>query len=346
MNSHLTPEQRPDKNGHVVTRHVRTDKGQNAPSEKLAALSAPTLSTETNVASYTRAASPFDSSPHTPGHFTKVALSSTGKRMFMSLRDIPEGADPAELNVNSSPTFEEELTDGERAEFDQCANVFAHEAAAMAHSTENIAIPAEMIPDGAYVDFNGCAYISSDDWNDHSFEYAEVEEVEKNGDEVILHTSQGSISLPADYALPVYGKRLNEITPAYSKSQINEAADAAIAVALEEAKAYDWEDEDIDIDAFDIDNITDDTRKKFRDLITKFTKAAPWAVEAAGISPDELGSDFYMTASGQGVGYTDRENIPTAAANELTATISRTTGLSIEGSTMYLGDDGIPYWGA
>jgi hypothetical protein len=63
------------------------------------------------------------------------------------------------------------------------------------------------------------------------------------------------------------------------------------------------------------------------------------------LSPEELGSDFYMTASGQGVGYTDRENIPTAAANELTAAISRTTGLSIEGSSMYLGDDGIPYWG-
>jgi hypothetical protein len=346
MNSHLTPEQRPDKNGHVVTRHVRTDKGQNAPSEKLAALSAPTLSTSTNVVSYTRAASPFDSSPHNPGHFTKVALSSTGKRMHMSLRDIPEGADPDELSVNSAPTFEEELTDGEREEFDQCANVFAHEAAAMAHSTENIAIPAEMIPDGAYVDFNGCAYISRDDWNDHSFEYAEVEEVEKNGDEVILHTSQGSIPLPADYALPVYSKRLNEITPVYSNSQINEAADAAIAVALEEARHYDWEDEDTDIDAFDIDNITDDTRKKFRDLITKFTKGNPWAVEASGLSPEELGSDFYMTASGQGVGYTDRENIPTAAANELTAAISRTTGLSIEGSSMYLGDDGIPYWGA
>jgi hypothetical protein len=264
----------------------------------------------------------------------------------MSLRDIPEGADPAELTVNSSPTFEGEATDEERAEFDQCAQVFAHEAAAMAHSTENIGLPAEMISEGAYVDFNGCAYISRDDWNDHSFEYAEVEEVEKNGDEVILHTSQGSISLPADYALPVYGKRLNEITPVYSRSQINEAADAAIEVALEEARHYDWEDDEIDLEAFDIDNITDETRKKFRDLITKFTKNAPWAVEAAGISPEELGRDFYMTASGQGVGYTDRENIPTAAANELTAVISRTTGLSIEGSSIYLGDDGIPYWGA
>lgn len=346
MNSHLTPEQRPDKHGHIVTRHVRTDKGQSVPSAKLAALSAPTLSTGTNLASYTRAASPFDSSPHIPGHFTKVALSSTGKRMYMSLRDIPEGADPAELTVNSSPTFEGDATEEERAEFDQCAQVFAHEAAAMAHSTENIGLPAEMISEGAYVDFNGCAYISRDDWNDHSFEYAEVEEVEKNGDEVILHTSQGSISLPADYALPVYSKRLNEIAPMYSRSQINEAADAAIEVALEEARHYDWEDDEIDLDAFNIDNITDETRKKFRDLITKFTKNAPWAVEAAGISPEELGRDFYMTASGQGVGYTDRENIPTAAANELTAVISRTTGLSIEGSSIYLGDDGIPYWGA
>jgi hypothetical protein len=345
MNSHLTPEQRPDKNGHIVTRHVRTDKGQGAPSAKLTALGTPTLSTDINSPSYTRSASPFDSSPHTPGHFTKVALSSTGKRMYMSLRDIPEEADPTELAVNSTPTFEGELTEEEWAEFDQCAQVFAHEAAAMSRSKENIALPAEMIPEGALVDLNGCAYISRDDWNDHSFEYAEIEEVEKNGDEVVLHTSQGSISLPADYALPVYGKRLNEIAPVYSNSQINEAADAAIAVALEEARHYDWEDEDTDIDAFDIDNITDDTRKKFRDLITKFTKGNPWAVEASGLSPEDLGSDFYMTASGQGVGYTDRENIPTAAANELTAAISRTTGLSIEGSSMYLGDDGIPYWG-
>lgn len=346
MSSHLIPEQRPDKNGHIVTRHVLADKGQTGVSAKLAALSVPSLPDSAGVTNYVRTASPFGSSPHRPDHFTKVALSSTGKRLHMSLSEIPEGTDPDALTVNSHLTSQEEITDAERAEFDECEKVFAHEAAAMAHSTVNLALPAETIPEGAYVDFNGCAYIPREDWNDHSFEYAEVEEVEKNGDEVTIHTNQGSISLPADYALPVYGKRLNEITPAYSMAQIHEAADAAINSALEDARNYDWEDEETDTDAFNIANITDKTRNKFKDMLGKFTKQNPWAVAASGLTPDELGHDFYMTSVGHGVGYTDRENIPAAAANELTAAISRTSGLSLEGSSMYLGDDGIPYWGA
>lgn len=345
MNNNLTAEQRPDKNGVIVTRHVRTDKGQSAPSEKLSGLGAPAIAASGSAASYVRAASPFDSNPHQPGHYTKVAITSTGKRMHMSLAEIPEGADPADLTVNSYPTFEGEVTPAEQAEFDQCADVFSHEAAAIAHSSENTALPAEMIPEGAYVDFNGCAFIPREDWNDHSFEYAEVDEVEKNGNEVILHTSQGSVSVPADYALPVFTKRLNEIAPAYTQDQINEAADAAISAALEDARYSDWEDDDIDTDAFQIDNITDETRKEFRDLIVKLVKANPWAVAAAGVSPSEIGHDYYMTAAGHGVGFADREEIPGSAANALTAAISSAKGLSLEGGSMYLGDDGIPYWG-
>lgn len=348
MSNHLTPEQRPDKNGVVVTRHVIADKEKATPSVKLLGLGAPSLSVSSGggvVASYVRAASPFDSSPHQPGHYTKVALSSTGKRMHMSLRDIPDGADPSELTPTTYLTSEGDLTPAEQDEFDHCAVVFAHEAAAMAHSGENLALPAETVPEGAYVDFNGCAYIPREDWNDYSFEYAEVEEVEKNGDEVVLHTNQGSVSVPADYALPVFGKRLNEITPTYTADQVNRAADAAINAALEDAKYFDWEDEEIDTSAFDIDNITDETRKKFRDMIGTLAKENPWAVQAAGVSPEDIGNDFYMVAVGHGVGYTDRENIPAVAANELTAAISRNKSLSMEGSSMYLGDDGKPYWG-
>jgi len=346
MSNNLVPEQRPDKNGVVVTRHVRVDKGQSVSSQKLSGLSAPAIASNGNTVAYVRAASPFNSDPHRSGHYTKVAMTSTGKRMYMSLASIPEGVDPDELVVDLSPTFKGETTPAEQAEFDQQAKVFAYEAAAANNSVENVVLPAEMVPEGAYVDFNGCAYIPREDWDEHSFEYAEVEEVEKNDNEVILHTNQGSISLPADYALPAFRQRLNEITPVYSNEQVNEAADAAIRAALDDARYFDWEDEDVDADAFDIDNITDETRNKFRALIKEFVRESRWAVSASGVTPDELGHDFYMVSAGHGVGYSDRENIPVTAANELESVIRNTRGLLIEGSSMYLGDDGIPYWGA
>lgn len=346
MKNQLIPEQRPDKNGHLVTRHVLADKHQSAPSPKLAALSMPVLPSAPAAPVYVLTDSPFQCDPHIPDTFTKVAMTTTGKRMYMTLSEVPEGSDPDSLTVTNTPTFEDELTDDEQSEFNECARVFAHEAAAMANSSENLALPAELIPEGAYVDFNGCAYIPRQHWDDYSFEYTEVSSTEKNGTEVTLHTNQGSISVPADYALPAYSKKLNENAARYSPAQIDEATESALETALQEAIASsDWEDEDIDPDDLDRTMIAPETRKKFRDMIEALTKKAPWAVEASGVSPDDLGSDFYLTSAASGVGFYDRENIPSSAANELTSVINGDSSLVLEGGSIYLGDDKLLYWG-
>lgn len=346
--SHLIPQQRPDKNGHIVTRHVRADSGANAASAKLSGLGAPPVRQNASIASYTRSFQPFSSNPHIPGKCDKIIETSTGKKIGLSFNEIPEDTDLDALQPKVMPYFDDELTPSEKDELDQQSAIFVHEAAALANSEENTGVAAEHIPEGAYVDLNGCAFIPKDQWGEHAFEYAEVEEVEHNGNEVVLHTSQGSVSLPADYTLPAFTERLNDIASPYSPEQINKATRAALSSALEDAR-YSEQDEDedgeVDLDAFDIDNITDATFKEFRTKIEKFVKSNPWAVESSGVSPEAIGHDYYMTAAGHGVGFTDREEIPVSSRNALTDAIRKDRSLSMEGGSMYLGDDGIPYWG-
>lgn len=355
--SNLHPEPRVNKLGHVVTKHVK-DGDAAAASAKLSGV-APVLPASVPVADYRRSVRPTSMDAHRTGRYGKMVLTSGNKQIDLSASDIAEGSDAASIEVKTSNYSGVDLTQSEETEVKEAARVFAHEVAAIeASRADNVPITAELVPEGAYVDLNGCAYIDATDWDEHAFAYAEVEEVEKGPDgEIVLHTDQGSVALPPDYALPVQRAQLNDtVAKTYSEDDIDDMTRSALSSALEEASYMEsdndeGEDED-DADpyatgseeyrdALSIENVAPETFKKFRDRVEKFVTENAWAVSASGRSPESMGHEFFMTASHSGVGFTDRDDIPVSVRDALARAINEDDkAYSFEHGMMTVGSDG------
>jgi hypothetical protein len=357
--SNLRPEPRMNKLGHVVVKHVK-DNDADAASAKLSGV-APVIPSSAPVADYRRSIRATSMDAHHTGRYGKMILTSGNKQVDLSASSLPEGVDASTVEVKVSNYSGIDLTADEEAEVKEASRVFAHEVAALeASKADNIPIAAELVPEGAYIDLNGCAYVDPADWDEHSFAYAEVEEVEEGPEgEIILHTDQGSVALPPDYALPVQRAQLNDtVAETYSQEQIDDMTRAALSSALEDAsfmEADNEEEEDEDDysedsyaigsdayrEALTIENVSPETFAKFRERVEKFVTENAWAVSASGRNPESLGHEFFMTASHSGVGFTDRDDIPMSVRNALARAINENDkAYSLEHGVMTVGDDG------
>lgn len=351
--SNLRPEKRYDKHNKLVTRYVK-DGDSSGASDKLAGV-APAIHSSAPVVSYKRSLRSTSADPHHLGQYDKTIRTSGDNLVSISAGDIPTGTTASDLDVRVSNLSGQDLTPAEEAEVQEHVRVFSHEVAAVESGKEtSVGIEAELIPEGAYIDLSGCAYVDPADWDDHSFEYAEVQEVEQGPDgETVLHTDQGSIAVPPDYMLPAQRSQINDtVTEPYSEDQIDVMTRSALGSAIEDAAYSEREEDEEEEDggeayraSLDIDNVSESTYKKFRDRVERFVSENAWAISASKRSADEMGHDFYMTASHSGVGFTDRDEIPSSVRNALSASIYKDdAAYSFEHGSMIVGDDGKVYF--
>lgn len=93
-------------------------------------------------------------------------------------------------------------------------------------------------------------------------------------------------------------------------------------------------------DGMEFPNWADGIRRACLDEVTHFVATYPTLVAralVAGLTPEQIGHDLWLTRNGHGTGFWDRK-LPGSLGNQLTAAAG-----AMGTSNAYLGDDGLHY---